>query len=83
VRAYESGKAAPRQGGILDGALAPSWEMRVDSVRSLVFPDNPNKSSSRVSALDPRGKRMVLVERTVPWEERCDEHTSGRALVRM
>ncbi|XP_069114448.1 uncharacterized protein [Argopecten irradians] len=60
------------QGGILDGAQ--NWEMRVDLDRRLGFPDII-QTNLRPDILlwSTQGKKMVMVELTVPWEERCEE----------
>ncbi|XP_069118991.1 uncharacterized protein [Argopecten irradians] len=60
------------RGGILDGAQ--NWEMRVDLDRRLVSPEII-QTNLRPDILiwSTQGKKMVTVELTVPWEERCEE----------
>jgi len=72
VRPGEKGKAAPHQGGILDGAQL--WEMRVDLDRRLSYPDIIQTSLRPDIVLwSVQSKRMVMVELTVPWEKCCEE----------
>ncbi|XP_069125380.1 uncharacterized protein [Argopecten irradians] len=74
VRGGERGHTSStvHQGGIIDGAQ--NWEMRVDLDRRLLFPDII-QTNLRPDILlwSTQGKKMVMVELTVPWEERCEE----------
>ena len=56
---------------------AKSWEMRVDLGKQLVFPDVVHtnlRPDIVIWSQSPR--RMILVELTVPWEERTEESLS-------
>ncbi|XP_060076611.1 uncharacterized protein LOC132556244 [Ylistrum balloti] len=73
VRSGETtNKKAVHQGGILDGAN--SWEMRVDLGQRLVFPEVV-QTNLRPDILlwSQQGRKMVMIEPTVHWEDRCQE----------
>ena len=54
---------------------APSWEMEVDLGRKLHFPEAVLSTTLRPDIImwSPEGKKIILVELTVPWEEGCEE----------
>ena len=73
VKAGEKAQtAAQTQGGLLSGAS--TWEMRVDLNRRLVFPDVVHTNLRPDIVLwSEKGRKIILVELTVPWEEGCGE----------
>lgn len=65
-------KKPSEQKFILDSST--SWEMQVDHGRRLVFPDVIHTNLCPDIVLwSHKGKKIVMVEFTVPWEERCEE----------
>ncbi|XP_078322870.1 uncharacterized protein LOC144622162 [Crassostrea virginica] len=63
---------ASSQGGLLSGAS--TWEMRVDLNKRLVFPDVVHTNLRLDIVLwSVKGKKIILIELTVPWEESCGE----------
>ena len=53
---------------------AQVWELRVDLKRRLQFPDVVHTTlRPDVVLFSPEGKKIILVELTVPWEEGCEE----------
>ncbi|XP_033747101.1 uncharacterized protein LOC117332324 [Pecten maximus] len=73
VRSGEAGsKVTAHQRGILDGAQ--NWEMRVDLGQRLAFPEVV-QTNLRPDILlwSQQGKKMIMIELIVPWEERCQE----------
>ena len=51
-----------------------TWEMRIDLGRKLVFPEVVQTTlRPDIVIWSERSKKLVAVELTVPWEERCDE----------
>ncbi|KAL0172855.1 hypothetical protein M9458_033166, partial [Cirrhinus mrigala] len=73
VRTGESTAAGRRSRGVL--ATANDWEMRVDLKKRLKFPEEIAHTSLRPDiVLWSRGtNQVVLIELTVPWEERLEE----------
>ncbi|XP_061778568.1 uncharacterized protein LOC133569990 [Nerophis ophidion] len=73
IRAGESAAAGGRNKGIL--ATASDWEMRVDLKKQLKFPEEIAHTTLRPDiVLWSKGtKQVVLIELTVPWEERIEE----------
>ncbi|XP_065928284.1 uncharacterized protein [Magallana gigas] len=64
-------KKPSEQKSILDSATL--WEMQVDLVRRLVRPDVVNNNLRPDIVLwSHEGKEIIMVELTVPWEERCE-----------
>ena len=64
--------AAQTQGGLLSGAS--TWETRVDLNRRLFFPDVVHTNLRPDIVLwSEKGRKIILVELTVPWEEGCGE----------
>jgi hypothetical protein len=42
--------------------------------KAICFPrSSPDNSATKHSIIPPPDKKIVLIELTVPWEERCDE----------
>lgn len=62
-----------RSRGIL--ATAGDWEMRADLRRQLKFPEEMMSTSLRPDIVlwSKATKQVILVELTVPWEERIEE----------
>ena len=59
-------------GGVLGTSHA--WEMRVDLEKKLQFPEVVHTNLRPDIVLwSSQGKKIVAIELTVPWEERCDE----------
>ena len=57
---------------ILDEARG--WKMEVDLGKKLVFPDIvQTKLRPDIVLWSEVGKKLVIVELTVPWESRCEE----------
>ena len=53
---------------------ATSWEMRVDLRRKLVFPDVVHTNlRPDIVIWSTHSRKIILIELTVPWEERCEE----------
>ncbi|XP_066299893.1 uncharacterized protein [Branchiostoma lanceolatum] len=53
---------------------AKSWDLRVDLGRRLHFPSVVHTRLRPDAVLwSEEGKKIVLIELTVPWEERCEE----------
>ncbi|KAL0163026.1 hypothetical protein M9458_042422, partial [Cirrhinus mrigala] len=54
---------------------AQGWEMEVDLGRRLHFPEAVLSTTLRPDIImwSLEGKRIILVELTVPWEEDCEE----------
>ena len=73
VRAGGSPAAGGRSKGVL--ATASDWEMRADLKKQLKFPEEIAHTSLRPDiVLWSKGtKQVVLMELTVPWEERIEE----------
>lgn len=73
VRTGESTAAVRRSRGVL--ASANDWEMRADLKKQLKFPEEIALTSLRPDiVLWSRGtKQVVLIELTVPWEDRMEE----------
>ena len=73
IRSGENAAAGQRSKGIL--ASANDWEMQVDLKKQLKFPEEIAHTSLRPDmVLWSRGtKQVVLIELTVPWEERIEE----------
>nr|XP_055041026.1 uncharacterized protein LOC129428141 [Misgurnus anguillicaudatus] len=55
--------------------LAKGWEMEVDLGRKLHFPEAVLVTTLRPDIImwSPEGRKIILVELTVPWEEGCEE----------
>lgn len=59
---------------------AQAWELLVDLKRRLHFPDVVHTTLRRDADLfSTAGKKIILVELPVPWEEGCEEAFEGRA----
>jgi len=73
VKAGEKGKSrVPIHRGLL--REASPWEMRVDLHRKLVFPEVVLTNLRPDMVLwSEAGKKIILIELTVPWEEGCEE----------
>lgn len=73
VRAGESSRATSTGSGILTSAT--DWDMRVDLRRQLKFPEKITTSTLRPDIVlwSRATKQVVLLELTVPWEERIEE----------
>ena len=73
VKAGESAATGGRSKGVL--ATANDWEMRADLKKQLKFPEEIAHTSLRPDiVLWSKGtKQVVLIELTVPWEERMEE----------
>lgn len=73
VRAGESSRATSSGSGILTSAT--DWDMRVDLRRQLKFPEKITTSTLRPDIVlwSRATKQVVLLELTVPWEERIEE----------
>lgn len=73
VRAGESSRATSTGSGILTSAT--DWDMRVDLRRQLKFPEEITISTLRPDIVlwSRATKQVVLLELTVPWEERIEE----------
>ena len=73
VKAGEKAQTtASSRGGLLSGAS--TWEMRVDLNKRLVFPDVVHTNLRPDIVLwSVKGKKIILIELTVPWEEGCGE----------
>ncbi|KAM9717486.1 uncharacterized protein ACNS7B_021136 [Menidia menidia] len=73
TRAGENGAAGGRSKGVL--ATANDWEMRADLKKQLKFPEEIAHTSLRQDiVLWSKGtKQVVLIELTIPWEERMEE----------
>jgi hypothetical protein len=68
VREGQAGSTGAQKSGVL------TCEMRVDLEKRLVFPEFVQTTlRPDIVLLAPQGKKIVLIELTVPWEERCDE----------
>ncbi|XP_060574030.1 uncharacterized protein LOC132731786 [Ruditapes philippinarum] len=66
-------KSAPASTGILNESR--SWEMKADLKEQLQFPQEIAQTTLRpdIVTWSRNPKRVVLVELTVPWEERIEE----------
>ena len=55
--------------------VSRDWEMRVDLGKKLTFPEEVAHTTLRPDIVlwSKSAKRVILVELTVPWEERVDE----------
>ena len=61
-------------------ATAQSWEMKVDLERKLQFPDVVQTTlRPDIVVWSSHGKKIVVIELTVSWEERCDEAYERKA----
>ncbi|XP_060082431.1 uncharacterized protein LOC132561748 [Ylistrum balloti] len=77
VRAGEKGPTAYRVNVL---SQAPSWEMRVDLNKRLVFPDVVHTTlRPDIVIWSQQRQKVILVELTVPWEEECDEAHERKA----
>jgi hypothetical protein len=57
---------------ILDGTIG--WNMEVDLGKRLVFPDIVQTTlRPDIVMWSKTGKKLIVVELTVPWETRCEE----------
>ena len=64
--------ATPQQASILDGTTG--WNMEVDLGRRLVFPDIVQTTlRPHIVLLSEAGKKLIIIELTVPWETICVE----------
>lgn len=54
---------------------APGWEMVTDLGKRLIFPEGILSTTLRPDLIlwSQEGKKVILVELTVPWEEGCEE----------
>ena len=79
VKAGEKVKPEARKtGGIL--ATARDWDLQVDLGKQLRFPETIFTTSLRPDMVltSVRSKQVVLIELTVPWEERVEEANSRK-----
>ncbi|XP_019639908.1 PREDICTED: uncharacterized protein LOC109481752 [Branchiostoma belcheri] len=69
-----------RERGILP--TASDWNLRVDLDRRLVFPEEISSTNLKPDVVlwSTQTKQIVLVELTVPWEERIEEAYERKAL---
>ncbi len=70
----EHPKPQPKaQAGIL--GTANDWQMRVDLGKQLRFPEVITETSLRpdIVVFSEKSKQVVMLELTVPWEERMEE----------
>ena len=71
VRAGETARTSSERSRILDGSV---WQMKVDLIRKLVFPDVIQTTLRPDIVLwSAEDKKIIIIELTVPWEEGCDE----------
>lgn len=62
----------PHKSSILDGTTG--WNMEVDLGKRLVFPDVVQTTQRPDIVLwSKTGKKLIVIELTVPWETRCEE----------
>jgi hypothetical protein len=79
VRAGEKAATIKTATGILP--QADDWEMRADLDKKLVFPSVVQTLLRPDIVLwSSRTKKLVMVELTVPWEERCDVANESKRL---
>jgi len=75
VRVGEKPKPAVRatSSGLLAGAQ--DWELKVDLGKQLKFPENAAATTLRpdIVLISEASKQIVLLELTVPWEDRIEE----------
>jgi hypothetical protein len=73
VRAGEMGKATKTTSGIL--ATANDWNMQADVNQKLKFPPEITTTNQRPDIVlwSKNTKQAVLIELTVPWEERIQD----------
>lgn len=73
VKPGETAKTqSPHQPSILDGATG--WNMEVDLGKKLVFPSIVQTNLRPDIVLwSEKGKKLIMIELTVPWETRCEE----------
>ena len=79
VKAGEKAKPGSREAaGIL--AMAKDWDLQVDLGKQLRFPERICTTSLRPDMVltSERSKQVVLIELTVPWEERIEEANSRK-----
>jgi hypothetical protein len=70
--------APPKRVGVLDSAQ--NWEMRVDLERKLQFPEIIHTNlRPDIVLFSSQSKKIIAIELTVPWEERCDEAHARKA----
>nr|AAN12398.1 polyprotein [Tetraodon nigroviridis] len=80
VRAGEQPPPQPRaQPGLL--ATARDWQLRVDLGKQLKFPENIVETNLRPDIVlhSQSSKQVILLELTVPWEERMEEAYERKA----
>ena len=71
VKAGETARTSHESNSLLDGS---KWQMRVDLMRRLVFPDVIQTTQRPDIVLwSVEDKKIIIIELTVPWEEGCDE----------
>jgi hypothetical protein len=70
VREGEMAQKTCKLTGILP--QASDWELQVDLDRRLVFPVVQTNLRPDIVLWSARGKKLVMIELTVPWEERCE-----------
>ena len=73
VKTGETNKAPKtHRSSILDGTTG--WNMEVDLGKRLVFPDVVQTTlRPDVVLWSETGKKLIVIELTVPWETRCEE----------
>lgn len=74
IRAGEKPKPKPRGAAGLLGT-APDWQMKADLGKQLKFPEQIVETTLRpdIVLFSDSTKQVVLLELTVPWEERMEE----------
>ena len=74
IRAGEKPKPKPRGAAGLLGT-APDWQMKADLGKQLGFPEHIAETTLRpdIVLFSDSTKQVVLLELTVPWEERMEE----------
>jgi hypothetical protein len=74
IRAGEKPKPKPRGAAGLLGT-APDWQMKADLGKQLRFPEHIVETTLRpdIVLFSDSTKQVVLLELTVPWEERMEE----------
>lgn len=80
VKEGQEAKVTPSSSRVGVLATAQSWEMKVDLERKLQFPDVVQTTlRPDIVVWSSHGKKIVVIELTVPWEERCDEAYERKA----
>jgi len=77
----EGEKSRPAAARVATSILqkASSWEMRVDLGRRLHFPVVQTNLRPDMVIWSEERKKIIVIELTVPWEERCEEAHERKA----